>query len=386
VRSLLPWIVVATACSFRPSDAPPRDATTTIDTDGPANAPDSPDGVVVPPGWWNPAWTKRSEVEIDNTNVSAELDNFPVLVTLTPAAFDYASSTGADVRFVAADNTTMLAYDVDTFASGSTSQIWVSVPAIAAAPSAHTTFWIYYGNPGATDASDPKTVWSEFVSVHHLLDGNDATQNNHTGTVPSGDTPTTATAGLVGAAQSFNGTSQAMGLATPTDFDFKSFTIGLWINSNAFTADYQCFFCKGDSEWRLQRADANPQAEFGTTDTGQNNVDGTSTVDDNHWHFIVATFDANNDFKKILYVDGALQGSDNAAALAMNTYAAVIGENQEATTPAHRYFSGTIDEVRTTATVRNANWIATEYAMIAGATAINAAVSAIVTLHPVQSL
>lgn len=342
--------------------------------------------MVIPDGWWNSAWTKRSEVEIDNTNISAELDHFPVLVTLTPTTFDYASSTGTDIRFVAADNTTLLAYDVDTFAAGSTSQIWVSVPVIAASPSTHTTFWIYYGNPSAVGATDPQMVWSEFVSVHHLSDDSDATQNKHTGTAPSGDTPTTATAGLLGAAQSFNGTSQAMGLATPTDFDFKSFTIGVWINSNPFSANYQCFFCKGDSEWRLQRADANPQAEFGTTDTGANNVDGTSTVDDNHWHFIAATFDANNNYKKILYVDGAIQGSDNAGALATNAYAPVIGENQESTTPAHRYFSGTIDEVRTTAMVRNANWIATEYAMIAGATAINPSISAIVTLHPVQSL
>ena len=106
---------MATACSFRPTEQPLRDAATGADGDDAVNPRDSPDGLVIPDGWWNPAWTKRSEIEIDNTNVSAELDDFPVLVTLTPATFDYGSSTGTDVRFVAADNTTTLAYDVDTF-------------------------------------------------------------------------------------------------------------------------------------------------------------------------------------------------------------------------------------------------------------------------------
>jgi hypothetical protein len=220
--------------------------------------------------------------------------------------------------------------------------------------------------------------------VHHLADGTDSTQNGHTGSTPNGDAAPTAATGVIGAAQSFNGTSQAMQLATPNDFNFTSFTIGVWIDANPFTTIYQCFVCKGDSEWRLQRNNNNRSAEVGTTDTGNNNVDGNSNVDDNHWHFVAATFDAGNNFKKILYVDGAEQGSDNAGALATNTFAAVIGENQETTNPPHRYFSGLIDEVRTTTKVRAAAWIATEYAMIAGAAGITN--TPIVIVHAVQSL
>jgi hypothetical protein len=388
-------LVLVVGCSFQSQGAldsgGPLDAPKLVDGKLLVDAPhslDAPaiDALVPPAGWWDVHWLRRHEIELDNTAITSELDRFPVLVVLTPTTFDYstASAVGSDLRFVSNDGSnTVFDYDIDTFTPGGTSVLWVLVPKILATPAAHTTFWLYSDNPTASASESPAMVWSDYVSVQHLIDGTDSTTHGHDSIPAAANAMApSSVAGLLGSGMSFNGTNQALSLAKPNDFNLPSMTVGMWIKTAPFTQTFQCLVCKGDGVWRLQRQGTGRIVDFGTTDTGPNDVDGTTTVDDNNWHYVVGTFDAGAGPKKIVYTDGNLEGSNQPGQMATNATAVEIGNNSQ---QGNRYYAGIADEFRVTAQVRSSVWIKTEYTMSAGAAGVNG-VTAIVTVHAEQPI
>ena len=111
---------------------------------------------------------------------SAPLQDFPVLVRLSPELNDFKYSkcrlaNGGDLRFSdAAGN--LLPSEIDTWNPSGTSLVWVKVPSL----SKGTTIKAFYGcaNPPAVTASD---VWTNgYLGVWHLGDANNATQKDST--------------------------------------------------------------------------------------------------------------------------------------------------------------------------------------------------------------
>jgi biopolymer transport protein ExbB len=363
-RSLI--ILFASACRFYAGDAGSDDA--------PANGSDA-----VAAGWWDSQWTRRNLVEVDTDGLTESLTSFPVLVELTATNFDYAaaSANGNDLRFVDADGKTALNYDIDEFHSGGTSIVWVDVDLSAGSP--HPMFWLYYGNPAAVAASAPARVWSDYVSVHHLVNLEDASGNGHTGSAVG--TPTTTASGMLGSGQSFTeaaGSQSAIALDDPNShYDLTTgLTASVWIKtSTAFSQQWQAFLTKGDNAWRLQRDGQNAGAVFGTSPTAggfDDLADDARTVDDGNWHQIVGVFDPRNG--KSIYVDGGSAVTDSSNTLSTTTDPTWIGDNFTFNT---RSFQGRIDEVRVSTMLRGAAWIDFEYAMIT---------RGLVTLQPTMSL
>ncbi|HEY7595570.1 MAG TPA: DUF2341 domain-containing protein, partial [Actinophytocola sp.] len=102
-------------------------------------------------GWLDPAWTYRRPVVVTNT-VAQERTNQQVTVGLSAASFDFAHSSGKDIRFTDSDGTTLLHHWTDTY-NTTTRTAWfvVRVPSLPA--SAAKTIYLYYGNPSAADGS-----------------------------------------------------------------------------------------------------------------------------------------------------------------------------------------------------------------------------------------
>ncbi len=119
--------------------------------------------------WWNASWTNRIRIDINNSDQATAFTNQPVLVKLNSTIVNYANiqASGADVRFVASDDITALNYEFDKWNSGSTSEIWVRVPSIAASSSAGYIY-MYFNNPSAVDAQNRTGVWTNYWSVWHL--------------------------------------------------------------------------------------------------------------------------------------------------------------------------------------------------------------------------
>lgn len=99
---------------------------------------------------------------------STTLENFPVLIRLSPArnAFDYSKckvGNGGDLRFADSDGN-LLSSEVDTWNVNGESLVWVKVPSL----NADTVITAYYGcaNPPSVTASD---VWSNgYLGVWHM--------------------------------------------------------------------------------------------------------------------------------------------------------------------------------------------------------------------------
>jgi biopolymer transport protein ExbB len=188
--------------------------------------------------WWNPAWTQRQPLTLDLAagGVPEDTGATTLLVRLSDSNFPFttAREDGSDLRIIAADGKTQLAYQIESWDPLlHEAFIWVHVPSAEA--SGKQTFQLYSGNPTpdappkATDAFDSDTalVW------HFAGRGvapTDTTANNNSALAPA----TTAEGSLIG-----NGLRL---LATPISFpespslEWKpdqTLTLATWIKPTA---------------------------------------------------------------------------------------------------------------------------------------------------------
>ncbi len=135
--------------------------------------------------------TYQSTITVSGYAGSETLTDFPVLVRVSPTTvkgFSYADCEpdGSDIRFFAADGTTVLAHEIDTWNPEGDSLVWVKLPALAA----NTTFDLSYGDPSAATASGNVWAASGYEGVWHLGEANgtaaNASTNDWFGGTPSG--------------------------------------------------------------------------------------------------------------------------------------------------------------------------------------------------------
>ena len=139
--------------------------------------------------WWNDDWSLRRELTVDATALAATApagaeatDARPVLVRLHDGNFQFAQAaeSGADIRFVAADEKTVLAHHIERYDSLlNEAFVWVKVPALKSG--AKVSFWLYYGNAAAPTVADAKATYDEATRlVYHFGETGapfDATRN-----------------------------------------------------------------------------------------------------------------------------------------------------------------------------------------------------------------
>ncbi|MGH8046297.1 MAG: DUF2341 domain-containing protein [Chthoniobacterales bacterium] len=126
--------------------------------------------------WWNPEWTTRKKITVDTTSAGSEISSpiggSTVLVRLHDGNFQFTSAKGdgSDIRFVAADDKTVLPSQVEKFDNLlNEALVWVRVPDLK--PGAQTTLWLYYGNPEAKPEKDVKLPYApDTALVYHFTD------------------------------------------------------------------------------------------------------------------------------------------------------------------------------------------------------------------------
>jgi biopolymer transport protein ExbB len=129
--------------------------------------------------WWNKEWNVRKKITVDTTSTGAEITDpigsGVVLVRLHQGNYQFGAGRddGADIRFVDADDKTLLPFHIEKFdALMNEGFAWVRVPDIK--PGEQKAIWMYYGNAGegVENAQDSKKTYSEdVVLVQHLADG-----------------------------------------------------------------------------------------------------------------------------------------------------------------------------------------------------------------------
>src|SRR5262245_40991083 len=97
--------------------------------------------------WWNAEWTYRKKITVDPgrtaIHIAEPIGGTAVLLRLHDGNFQFAAAKddGSDLRFLAADDKTVLAHHVERYdALLHEALVWVTVDVAANAP---TALWLY---------------------------------------------------------------------------------------------------------------------------------------------------------------------------------------------------------------------------------------------------
>ncbi|MEI6886889.1 MAG: DUF2341 domain-containing protein [bacterium] len=190
---------------------------------------------VIKKNWWNNLWGYRKKIDIDNSKISENLLNFPLLVKLNSSNFDFSKSknAGEDIRFLSYDNTTELSYEIEKWDNVSLEAIiWVKVLKIEAQASTHNYIYMYYGNLEANTSANATNVWdSNFTMVQHFKETTgsylDSTSNGYNSTNVSAENRVGN--GKLGNAPQLGPSGKYIEYSPKTSFNASSFTISTWI-------------------------------------------------------------------------------------------------------------------------------------------------------------
>jgi biopolymer transport protein ExbB len=164
--------------------------------------------------WWQTDWSYRKQITIDTSpkggNIAESAGRVPVLIRLHSGIFSFsdAQENGTDIRFVAADDKTPLAFHIESYdAVLGMANIWVDVPEFPAA--ATKDIRLYYANKKATPGTDVAGTFDpDYTLVYHFDDAagtpvHDKTANANNATTPA---PAVDEGAIIGKGARFTGT------------------------------------------------------------------------------------------------------------------------------------------------------------------------------------
>jgi hypothetical protein len=138
-------------------------------------------------------WTKRAELTVNSSEVDADLTDYPIYVDLSQFSSGHGfwsavQTDGDDIRVTSSDGETDLPVDIVAIDTASEVGHIFFKAAGTLSSSSNTTFYLYYGNSGATKPAEDSTygsenVWTNYHWVHHMngaayTDLDDSTSND----------------------------------------------------------------------------------------------------------------------------------------------------------------------------------------------------------------
>jgi hypothetical protein len=315
-------------------------------------------------------YTRRKAITIDHTYVDSDLTDFPLLVKIASDAAIGANidTLGLNIRFTAADGTTLLKYERQSFsvAAGNAAGVfWVKVPTVNGA--SNTTIYIYYKGGSALDGQDGTNVWdSNFKGVWHLEQDPsgsspqiiDSTSHGNQGTttgLTSGDLVNAQVGKGLDLANTDSETNEVTwtipsGISTTTGYTveivFKPY-------GNAYFSPYLLDF-PGNGFTNLRLGTTDPGGGVtGVNFTSQFNS-ATSTAANNVLHGYAFTQTGVN---IALWKNGVLEDSDSFGGTGNMGTSMILGRNSGNS----HYAKGVVDELRISDVVRSADWLKFTY-------------------------
>lgn len=323
--------------------------------------------------WWNSSWINRIRIDINNADQAAAFTNQPVLVRLNSNRIDYSSikANGADIRFIASDDTTVLDHEIDYWNASGNSDVWVEIPNIA---SSSTTgyFYMYYNNPGAIDGQNRNGVWSNFWSVWHLGDNPSGTAPQYVDSTGSGRNGTATNSplrgsGVIGQASDFTSSAtDYIAVATNlTALSTGDFTFSAWMRTtatgvaNPWSSPGLTGIEVGGGSTDIFVGWIDNTGLIGITAGNTPHAKSNFIVNNNAWRHVSMTRNYTTG-AAVFYINGIANGSATttvpASITAFNRLGAVVnGVN----------YSGFLDEVRIYNSVRNADQILADFKYMA---------------------
>ncbi|WP_062474098.1 DUF2341 domain-containing protein [Variovorax boronicumulans] len=304
--------------------------------------------------WWQAEWAYRKPVTIDGGPqagaIGSDAGRVPVLVRLHTGNFKFegVSETGADLRFVAGDDKTVLNHQIEQFDPLlGIALIWVDVPNVSAGTP--QKLWMYYGNPKAPASGNGQRSFDpDYTLVYHFAEGavppRDTTaygNNGQTAAVPVEGT-------VIGkGAQLGNGALMLPATPSLAVTAGGTLTFSAWIKPDSLGAR-QAIYARRDGAGELV-VGIDQGVPFVQVN-GQRSTPG-QPVQAGQWAHLAVKAEGDS---VALYVGGRPAVSLAAKLPALNT-AAALGADAPAAAPAapgaapvagFAPFTGAIDEVR----------------------------------------
>lgn len=333
----------------------------------------------IDPSWYSASWGYRRQITLDYTKLgtSTPITGFPLMFstsTITDLKFTgsggkVGKSDGTDILVTESDGTTKLPHEIEFYSSstGETILHFKSSTSTPLSTSTNTSYYLYYGNSGASDQQDAANVWdSNYQAVYHLPNGttlsaNDSTADNNDGTITSA----TAATGKIDGSANFNGTgTQYITLpgssSINTAIDSGVFSISAWFKYSSYSND-QVF---GGTPYAINGLSIGPNTGtcpgFAVVSAGSTCVTNSTLPSTNVWHHVVVTNNHNSSDLVQVYIDGTLSATSTFSFFtyhAASTATYGIGGSSSV----YDSINGPIDEVRVSSSVRSADWVTTEY-------------------------
>jgi len=110
--------------------------------------------------WWNASWSRERAIHINNTGNSNALTDYQVMINIT---YDSdMNSNFSDIRVVNETSGETVPYWIENKSNGNWCKIWFNASYIPASSWCNDTYYLYYGNPSASSASDGDAVFEFF--------------------------------------------------------------------------------------------------------------------------------------------------------------------------------------------------------------------------------
>lgn len=371
------WLpaVLLGACSFTPGALPggPGDDASVVDsavttdadlTDAPPDVPTQPD-----------AFVRLIDIEDAKVAGGPHVD-FPLLVSIGATwlkskanAGDVERDDGFDIYFSADQaGVTRLAHEVESYAPvPGTLLAWVKIPSLAAT----TTLYIHYGDSTITTSQAmPTAVWTGgYELVAHMTSPSDATNKASAISANTG----TATAGRIGSALPFNGTTDSIDYGSDTAVDNVFAGGGMveaWVRPATPGENNigRIVSKENMSGWAFAVNVSTVSASF----SFQHNANGGSfggwvapanVLAANVWHHVTALYNKDVSTNDVtLFLDGAAvtvtRFADPDPPMTSDANSTLMVGNRPAN---DRTFDGLLDEVRLSSISHSAEWIGTQY-------------------------
>ncbi|WP_213938173.1 MotA/TolQ/ExbB proton channel family protein [Pseudomonas sp. dw_612] len=302
--------------------------------------------------WWQDDWHYRKQIAVDTTPqgaaINEALGRTALLVRLHTGnfTFDGVKEDGSDLRFVAADDKTVLNHQIESFDPlMGMALIWVDVPKVEGGQ--RQDIWMYYGNQKAPATGNGQLTFDPNYTALYHFDGANGTPAKDT--TAYGNTAQSATGasidGVIGRALQFSGQPLLLPGSPSLQHNAGSaFTFSAWLRLDQANGE-QLVLARREGANSLLLG-LNQGMAFVEID-GQRAV-STQPLNPGQWQHLALTAEGS---KVSLYVNGREIASLPVSMPAFNSVMA-IGADLSAS--AYLPFAGAMDELRLSKVARPA--------------------------------
>jgi hypothetical protein len=321
----------------------------------------------------------RKEITIQSSQVTGNLTDFPVLVSMTDADLATISqggrvehSSGFDIAITpdGADCSSSNALDYELEYYDSTSgklAMWVKIPSLSS--SSNTTIYLLYGNDQITTDQSTNNVWSNnYTGVYHL---NDDFDNSVSGSYNGTDYNTSSVSSIVGNAREFDASGDSIAISSDIIPATGNFTISCWFNFQGTTnsTGHTLYDVFGDHNTNVNRkyfyggfTDSQVRFYYECSNDQDAQAKKNRTINSDTWYHYTGVGGWTQNSHR-LFLNGSLLDDQNKS-VSGNLFSPrtnlLLGDRNVNYGNFGR-FTGIIDEFRVSSVKRSNEWVETEY-------------------------